>query len=190
MTRKLNGMLITALALLLAACGAPAQPTPTITPTPIPSATPEPTATIAPVVLHARTQDVILPGTLEVRANPAGTLTPAPEFTFTQLDFAQTGGVTGATLAISVTGDGVMNYNGVESTLSPEKLEALRAALEAINFFGLQGGFTGIGSSDAYSYTLTVESAAGSRTLRATEGYIPDQLQSLFDLIMDLNDDA
>lgn len=188
MTRKLIGMLTLGAALLLAACGAAEQPTPTITPSPVPpSLTPEPTATIAPVVLQARTQDVILAGTLEVRDNPAGTLTPAPEFTFTQLDFAQTGGITGATLAISVTGEGALTYNGVESALSPEKLESLRAALAAINFFGLQGNFTGITSSDTYSYTLTVESATGSRTLRATEGLIPEQLQSLFDLIMDLN---
>ncbi len=187
MTRKLIGMLTLGLALLLAACGAPAQPTPTITPSPLPSATPEPTATIAPIVLRARTQDVILAGTLDIRANPAGTPTADSEFTFTLLEFAQTGGITGATLAITVTGDGTMNYNGVERALSPEKLEALRAALAAINFFGLQGNFTGMTASDAYSYTLTVESATGSRTLRATEGLIPEQLQSLFDLIIDLN---
>lgn len=188
MTRKLIGMLTLGWGLLLAACGAPAQPTPTITPSPIPSATPEPTATIAPVILQARTQDaVILPGTLVIRADTSGTLTPAPEFTFTLLEFAQTGGITGATLTITVTGDGTMNYNGVESALSPEKLEELRAALAAINFFGLQGNFTGITASDTYSYTLTVESATGSRTLRATEGLIPEPLQDLFDLIMDLN---
>jgi hypothetical protein len=180
-------VLLLLLTLLMAAC-APAAPTPTATtaPTPLPpTETLIPTETPAPAVVQAQTSvaPVIPPGTLVTPQSLGVTETPPPAFDFTLIEYTQTGGLVGGTLRITLDGEGSLDRNGVTSTISPEKVEEIRAALEGISFFSLQGMFEGIAPANAYSYSLRVEGSRGVRTIRATEGFIPDALQAVFNLI-------
>ncbi|MDZ4765266.1 MAG: protealysin inhibitor emfourin [Chloroflexota bacterium] len=188
MKRRLPLLILFTLCALLAACGTPPAPTatrPSPTQTPPPSNTPEATATIPPNVLQARTSDAPAPGTLVVRGIGNTQTAPAP-FTFDTVVFIMSGGITGATLNITLDGEGNVTRNAITSVATPEQVEAIRAALEAINFFGLQGQFAGITASDTYSYEITVEGSQGSRGFRATEGLIPPELQAIFDLLVPL----
>jgi hypothetical protein len=176
------------LALILAACGGAPEPTATPLPptqTPIPSATPEPTATLAPNVIQARTLEVPPAGTLII--TPLGnTQTPPPPFTFDIVYFNMMGGSTGVTLEISIDSEGNVTRSNTTSTTTPEVVESIRAALAAINFFGMQGQFDGSAPADAYRYAIRVEGSQGSRGFSATQGYIPPELQNVFDLLLAL----
>jgi hypothetical protein len=70
--------------------------------------------------------------------------------------------------------------------VSEELLTQANDRLNQIDFYRLQGVFTGPALPDGYFYSLTVESAIGSRTLSAQDGYTPPELMELFAFFSDL----
>lgn len=175
--------------LALTACGAAATPTPTPTLTPIPAPTATATFAVPTDVLGeiARTVTVPTPGTLEANAM---SMTNEPEvpLTFGQVVFTQSGGPASIQSMVSLQADGTLMREGVlVGTVSPERVEEVRAALDAIRFFSINGIFTG-GSTrtDAYSYSLRVDGDEGSKTLYAQDGLTPPELISVFTLLRNL----
>jgi hypothetical protein len=125
-----------------------------------------------------------IPGTLVVAAPTVGEPTIVLEFD--DLLFTRSGGLVGQPITITVLRDGTVTRNGVSSTITPEQVEQIRSRLDRINFFQLQGIFTGGASSDVFSYSLTVNGNLGSRTIYAEDGRIPPELIELFTLLAGL----
>lgn len=159
------------LLVLLAACGT-ATPTPTAT-LPIPTETPNaaPTNELSELAL---TIAVPIPGTLVYSQNNL------PPIDFTVVTFTRTGGIAGETLNIEINQDGTLVRNETESSVSPDVVSEINDRLNTIHFYNLQGTFNGPVMADAFSYSLTVASDQGSRTISAQDGFIPPELLELF----------
>jgi len=122
---------------------------------------------------------------------PAGTIiAPATEDPnegqgFTSILYIQTGGLSNMSLTVEVYPDGRVVRNGATSNIPPEQVQQISAALDQLNFFGLQGSFTAAGGKpEEYRYSLTVERADGSsRTINAQDNYTPPELLSMFAMI-------
>jgi hypothetical protein len=167
------------LILLLAACGA--APTPTATAT---SSAPDLSSTDEVSVI-SMTIEVPIPGTLVPGLSnmPRG---GRPAIEFDTVYFSRSGGIAGQSLSVELRADGTL-IRDEETTSVPEAtLTEVNERLNRIDFYGLQGIFTGFASSDAYSYNLTVESGIGSRTISAQDGYTPPELLELFDFFSQL----
>lgn len=179
--------------LLLAACGG--SPAPTATP-------PAPTATHTTVPLPTQpiqAGDVLPTSAFEsaqvtiVAAQP-GTVIPASDatiqpvnsqpFRFDSVVFTQTGGVTGTNLEIIVYGDGRFTRNGVEGRTSAETIANIAALITAFDFFRVEGQFMSPrASADTFTYTLTVNYAGQSRSIRSQDGATPDGLFVIYDVV-------
>lgn len=168
------------LILLLAACGA-ATPTPTPTAT---SSAPDLSGTDEVSVI-SMTIEVPIPGTLVPGLSnmPRG---GRPPIDFDAVYFSRSGGIAGQTLTVELHADGTLIRNEETSSVPEETLTEVNDRLNRIDFYGLQGIFTGFASPDTYSYNLTVESSIGSRTISAQDGYTPPELLELFDFFSGL----
>jgi hypothetical protein len=164
------------LILLFAACS-PEIPTPTATPTA------EATATIAAdsdqLSVLSLTIAVPIPGTLILgnsNVPPGG----RPALEFDTVYFTRTGGIAGQQLLIELRRDGTLIRDGESSTVPDATVADVDNRLNLIDFYGLQGIFTGPVAPDAFIYNLTVESNVGSRTISAQDGFTPPELIDLF----------
>jgi hypothetical protein len=160
--------------LLFAAC-TPAAPTPTATPPP--QMTLEPGVNPAEVI--SLTIAVPPPGTLIVGSSnvPEG---GRPTTEFSIVYFSRTGGIAGQELMIEVRRDGTLIRDGETSTLPETTIADIDNRLNLIDFYGIQGIFTGPLPPDAFLYSLTVDSNVGSRTINAQDGLTPPELADLF----------
>ncbi len=166
---------------LLSACG---------TTTPTPTATVEGTPNLAvtdEVSVISMTIEVPIAGTLVMGLSnvPAG---GRPPVEFETIYFARSGGIAGQPLNIELRSDGTLIRDDETTAVSDETLTAMNDRLNRIDFYGLQGVFTGPVSSDAFSYDLTVASSIGSRTVSAQDGFTPPELIDLFNFISQLGD--
>lgn len=162
------------LAVLLAACGT-AAPTPTATPPPSPETEAAPTNEIGVLSL---TIEVPQTGTL-VRSGSNAPDGGRPAIVFSTVTLVRTGGIAGQTLTVIVRSDGTLTRDEAQGTVSEDTLEAINRQLNAIDFYSVQGVFTGEPQPDAYTYYLTVESQIGSRTITMQDGLTPPELTDL-----------
>jgi hypothetical protein len=162
------------LVLLFAACN-PATPTPTITPPP--EVTLE--AGTNPAGVISLTIAVPIPGTLVVGSSnvPEG---GRPPIEFTTVYFSRTGGIAGQQLLIELRRDGTLIRDGETSTVPESVIADVDNRLNLIDFYGIQGIFTGPLAPDAFLYSLTVDSNVGSRSINAQDGLTPPELGELF----------
>lgn len=178
--------------LLLAACDNPPAATEAVPPTEaaapdntpdtteneaVPPAVDDPEATEDPLV--AANVVLPLPGTI---APPATQDAMNPASHFSSIIFQQTGGPNNLNLIIEIYRDGRVVRDGVTTSITPDRIAALNTALQAINFFGIQGQFTVPGAGeDVYVYRVTVEQDDGaSRMITAQDGYTPPELLEIF----------
>ena len=166
--------------LLFAAC-TPASPTPTATPPP--ETTFEPGTNPADVI--SLTIAVPPPGTLVVGSSnvPEG---GRPPIEFTIVYFSRTGGIAGQQLLIELRRDGTVIRDGETSTVPETIIADINNRLNLIDFYGIQGIFTGPLAPDAFLYSLTVDSNVGSRTINAQDGLTPPELADLFNFFVGL----
>jgi hypothetical protein len=159
---------------LFAAC-TPATPTPTITPPP--EVTLEPGVNPAEVI--SLTIAVPPPGTLIVGSSnvPEG---GRPAIVFNTITFSRTGGIAGQQLIIELRRDGTVIRDGETSNVPESVIADVDNRLNLIDFYGIQGIFTGPLPPDAFFYSLAVDSNIGSRTINAQDGLTPPELGELF----------
>ena len=195
------------LALLLAACNGQPAPTPTavlptsepptatvpavteavvptVPPTPeLPTATSAPTETPADPTLAAAQSTIQslmvptmpLPGTLAVGSSGVSV------GDFRSLTFTQTGGEPRTVHVVRLTADGTLTVDGVAGKVSADEVARVNDLLTAIDFFNIQGKFTGpSAASSGYEYTLQVETKQATRTIYGQDGLLPPELISLF----------
>ncbi|MDX1992739.1 MAG: hypothetical protein SF029_10125 [bacterium] len=106
---------------------------------------------------------------------------------FDYLLFEQTGGPANATLTIEAYGDGRVVVNGEERQVSQERIAAVGAVLDQVNFFNVQAAFLGPPRSrEAYSYRLAVSRGDLARSIQAQEDYLPPEIIQLFGSILSL----
>lgn len=114
----------------------------------------------------------------------------APEVslnTFERVVFTRTGGLSGALLFIEVLGDGTVTRDGAVSRVDLQVVDQIMDQLNAMNFYNLQGVFTGPASSaDSFRYSLTVDSERGSYTISTDDALTPPPLQALYALLLGL----
>ncbi|HLU09459.1 MAG TPA: hypothetical protein VK003_07310 [Oceanobacillus sp.] len=167
------------LIVLIAAC-TPETPTPTVTPPPV---TVE--SGTSPAGVISLTIPVPAPGTLVAGSSnvPEG---GRPPIEFTTVYFSRTGGVSGQELSVEVRRDGTLIRDGETSTVPEATIADIDNRLNLIDFYGIQGIFTGQQPPDAFFYSLTVESNVGSRTINAQDGLIPPELMELYSFFMGL----
>jgi hypothetical protein len=177
-------------ALAVALVGCTGASTPTATPIP-PTAPSDLTVTQAqnPLANLVGTVDVPVPGTLAaVNQNETPNAPTRTPISIDTLTFAQSGGIAGVTLMIELHGDGTLIRDGQTSQVSAENVQAIAALLDQIDFFNLEGIFTGAGAAtDAYRYTLTVDAPNGSRTIISQDGLTPPELYDVYNAIRALN---
>lgn len=120
------------------------------------------------------------PGTLVVSAMT--TQEASAPFSFALIVFIQRGGPDDVTYRTEIRSDGSVIRNGAPLTVAPEAVAVLNDTLNQMNFFNIQGTFTGPGlPDDAYEYSLRVDLPDGSsRTIFAHDGLIPPELIALF----------
>lgn len=172
---------------ILAACGTP-QPTATPAPTATPEPSPMPTDPLAELPM---TVEVPIAGTLRPGGGvPQPNTTPIP-FSFDELVYAQSGGLTGRTVVIRLFSDGRVLRDDAESTVSREVVDTIKGLLERIDFYNMQGIFTGPGvGADRFRYSLEVIGPLGSRTISAQDGLTPPELMDVFEAISQLGVEA
>lgn len=178
---------LVALFLILTFTACNSQPTPT----PTPSNTPPP-PTLAPEVLQATDVSVVqtfavpAPGTM---VQNAIRYTPGfdPRFTFDVLFFQQTSSETGAQTVIELQSNGTITRDGRTGTLDAATVQQINSLLNQLDFYGLEGIFVGSENPAAYRYYLRVDSARGSRSIDAQDGFTPAEMQSLFTLLLTLD---
>lgn len=181
-------------ALLLAACGgnAPTQSPPA---TADPANSSNPTAVVAQATLPppAPTTGPREYATGEPPLPIAGTLVaPATEdpeagLVFDMVYFNRTGGAAGQAFSLQILSNGSGIFNDAAITISAEQVTQLDNLIDQIGFFGLQGLFTAPGTSaEVYKYDITVDRAGSSRTIKAQEGLIPNELAQLIDMLSQL----
>lgn len=183
MRRLLLPVLLGCAALASACGGQPATPTATlavITATAPPEATAEVTESIALL------QTVVLPppgelGYVSTEGTPRAPRQPL-QFDHVQLELRDVGG---AYSLIDVYSDGRITRDGQERTLTVEALDALRSALDIIDFYNIEGVYTASAQTGT-RFALTVEGPRGSRTLLADDSASPQQLLDVFALMMAL----
>lgn len=181
--------------LVLAACNGTPAPTATpVPPTTAPTeAAPVETAgssgqSILPTDAEVATSEILPPGTVTFRED--GDTSENPEasnpanFSFTMLEYYQQGGINGITLRIVLYSDGRLVRDGVESQVSPEEVAQIASMLGEMNFMRMDGTFSLSGlSPDQFSYSLSVDTSFGSRTINSTDGATPDTLYAVYDAI-------
>lgn len=78
--------------------------------------------------------------------------------------------------------DGRYSFNDQQGTTSGDVLNAIDAALDRVNFFGMQGAMLGPpGDENAYRYRLTVNRDGQQRSINSQDGYMP---QAYIDLLV------
>jgi hypothetical protein len=184
----LLGMLL-GVALVAAACGGgPSAPAATSVPA-------EATAEAAPTLfIVTRAAPIEIPeGGLEIPG--VGTLvaseTEDPYFgqPFTKIALVTTKGTAESRVEIILNGDGTYTRNGTAGVLSATRVEAIRTALDELNFFGLQGtmlGPGGGGNEAAAQYGLSIERGGFARSIVSMDGYMPQQYLEFVGLIFEV----
>lgn len=166
-------------ALLLAACAG--SPTPTPTPTAEP--TPEPFESDAFGGLSL-TIPMPMPGTLvpPLRGDPRF----ADPLPFDEISFTQVGGAANVQMTLVLAADGTYTRNDETGTIPLEQVDAIARRLRAIDFFNLEGIFTGPVRADTLYYSLTVDGPDGSRTIDTQDDLTPPELLELFRLLSEI----
>lgn len=196
MRHTLRLIIVGLMALIIVACQTAPEATATLPPTTAPNPPATDAASTAEVTVDV--QAVATQIAVDITMPPPGTPVtaavtqdPLAGASFDSIIFEQTGGITQTTLTVEVYGDGRVVRDGVTSTISAEQLNAINQALQAANIFGLQGQFVMPGvNEDAYYFTITVDIAGAGRTIRAQDGYTPDELMDLFNTISVLGSGA
>jgi hypothetical protein len=186
-------ILLLVAALILSACGGN-TPAPTNTVPPAPTAaadaetpTPDPTlfvtATTSPNEILAQTVTVPVPGTLAV---PGG-FGLNRDFSFDTISFTQSQVQGSTSLTIMLQNDGTVTRDGVVSQATPEQIQTLTQMLGQMNFYAMQGQFTGADAgTSTFSYSLTISGSEGSRTIYAQDSLTPPELMDVFELLQTL----
>jgi hypothetical protein len=105
---------------------------------------------------------------------------------FDEIYFSQTGGPERTTLVVQVYPDGRVLRDGVQYQISADQVAEIDNALDAMNFFGMQGNFTSPGGGrDTYVYEISVSRGDDSRNVAAEDGLIPPELMTVFSLLLD-----
>lgn len=188
----MRSVLFVAILLALAGCSGAAQPTstPTATPAPTTVTTEEvvPTAN-SPQVELAATINAPVPGTL-MHSDTGETPNPPtrPPIAFDTLSFAQTGGIAGISLTITLNSDGTLVRDGQTSHVTADQVKQISDMLNQLDFFNLNGQFVSVGgAADLYRYTLTVTSGGDSRMVVSDDELTPPPLFALYNAIRALN---
>ena len=91
-----------------------------------------------------------------------------------QVRFERTGGFAGMRMAATISSE----------TLTPEEAQRLRELVDSSGFFELPAEITSPpGGNDRFLYTVTVDVAGRSHTVRTGEAGIPSGLRPLIDLL-------
>jgi hypothetical protein len=183
--------LLLAVAWLLTACGGDPVTVPTVTPLGIAAGgaggdvagqvvvtrAPETPIGIQAGPTEEGALPIPLPGTLVA----SETQDPNMGQPFQVLSLFRTGGPVpdAADLDLTIFGDGAFLVNGVPGALPPEALMDLNAAIDEINFFGLQGTMLGLPSSTDYTYRLTINRAGTERMIASQDGFMPTAYKQL-----------
>jgi hypothetical protein len=175
----------------LAACSPAPAPTSTATPVP-PTSTVIPAGTPVPLAEIAQTVVIPAPGQLGY-IDTSGTPPPLTPIVFTldQIQFEVIDNSNGERSLIDIFADGSVTRDGSAYTADPAQVQALIDQLEAIRIYDVQGIFTGSNTSAGpVSYYLTVSGPLGSRSIATQDGFIPPELQAVFDAILAIVDSA
>jgi len=188
-----SALLLLVVLLIAAACTGQAQPTPTATSAP----TDEPAAALTPPQPFSELATSAAENAILITPPVAGTLSVAdsrqtPDFTRAPLDFAlvrfiREQGIDGELLIITVESSGVLTVNGESREIADLDLERVRMAFEMLQIYEIQGVFTIPGApADAARYNLAISGSRGAVSIDAIEGYVPSELQTVFDLMLDI----
>ncbi len=123
---------------------------------------------------------VLPPGTLVV----SETEDPLAPLLFDYLRFEQRGGPQNLEIILEIYQDGRVVLNGADGFIASAEVEAIDQLLDDLNFFGLQGNYSGPPrSEDEYRYSLFVDVSGRERMIGFREGYIPRQVQRVLSRI-------
>ncbi|MDX2078154.1 MAG: hypothetical protein SFZ02_17110 [bacterium] len=194
-------LLICLMLIMLTACGGGEEPTaipntdapPTVfvpqnTPVGIVEIAPENTTTIETLIaeeVSAQNPQPFVPTLAPVEegglAVPlAGTLVasqtedPQAGSAFDYIYFVQEGGANNERIVIEIYSDGRTKRNDQEGTIGQDRIIEIIRAMDALNYFGLQGTFLGPAPRpDEYIYQIYIKRGANERLINAQDGYIP-----------------
>lgn len=112
---------------------------------------------------------------------------------FDRVVFVRSGGGDNTpTYLLKLKQDGTYELN--KETLGqvdPETITRIDDILDAINFFGITTPMLGTGNDpDKYRYSVTVERSGDEMTLRAEDGFIPQEVMPLFGALMGVITDS
>ncbi|MEO8396876.1 MAG: hypothetical protein ABI700_28030 [Chloroflexota bacterium] len=182
-------LLAPVLALVLAGCGGQ-QPTATaVSSTSVPPTVESVSQGDDQLATLAATMGAAQPGTLVIPDNAETPNAPtAQPVVINKLLFTRIGGIAASSLTIELHGDGTLIRDGKSITVTPDDVKQIASILDQIHFFSLQGIFVGQGgTADAYLYSLSVDSTAGSRTITSQDGMTPPELSQAYDAILALS---
>ncbi|GEM_PF-1139117 len=193
--RRLSFLLI--MPILIAACAS--QPTPT----PEPMFTQAPTETIdvsfqlTPVQPFSELATNAAENAILITPPVAGTLliadnrqtpnyTPAP-LDFTLVGFTRLSGLGGERLYVIAESNGTLTVNDEVRQISVSDLDRIRVALDTLRVYDIQGVFTAPGvAAETTRYSITVNGTRGAISIDGVDGYIPAELQVVFDLMLEI----
>ncbi|MDX2163338.1 MAG: hypothetical protein SF162_18615 [bacterium] len=188
---------LTLAALALTAACSPAAPEPTATAavTEAIEATAEftPEAPFSQISTLAAENAVLItpaaPGTVVYQdTTQTPNFTPSP-FSFDVVTFTREGGLDGEMLIIRLYSDGRLEINDTpaETRVSAAQVEAIRTQLEALDLFRLGGSFTAPNARpDTVYYNIGLATSEGAITVPAQEGFVPPEMQQVFDALLAL----
>ena len=129
---------------------------------------------------------IAAPGTLVA----SETEDPDPRGPFDYIYMQTQGGRENTTVIIEIYSDGRVTRDGMEGrSISPDQIAGLNEAINALNFFGMQGTLLGpSGSEDTYTYRVSIQRGTQARTVNAQDGYMPDEFIQLLGLIRNAGD--
>ena len=183
-------LMLIPLVALLAACGGNADPTPTATFTAAPETTQD-LAAFTPAQPFSELATTAAENAVLITPPVAGTLNRADNtqmpIDFNIVSFSRSGGITGERLTVIAQSDGTLMVNDETRQISDIDLQRIQTALETLQIYDIQGVFTAPGgSADIYYYTIGVNSSRGAISIEAQDGYVPPELQAVFDLMLQL----
>ena len=132
-------------------------------------------------------------GALAIPGNAATLVAAETEDPFAELPFDQivlhrsAGRDDSSTIDLTLRADGSYVRNGVEGSISPERINEIDDAIQDVNFFGMQALMLGPSAEDiAYRYRLTVQRGSQRRTINSQDGFMPEPYLQVLAQVLDV----